>query len=360
MNIPAAIGRIYGEKPVSFKAEPIAADSGLTSRISTDAAGVRQYTAVFADGRTVSFAGKRKSARIILNGIRMVSGNDLQLAGMLLFHHKVFGYSGSSVREAILYSTPGLLPKTCVPHIEGAVYSRLTGRCFIAMEILPQSESAVHSCEKLLCLLAKLHAKYFGKADRIRCINRYSPADYRKSRTVLRRAFDRLSDENTEIFGKELTAVIHRFLARIDLEYSAVAYRRTLTHNDCCARNICVHGDRICIYDWELACCQNPEHDVIELLISLMDQMTDAEVLSALCFYRRRISFLTGVTMSDAQYLALLRFNTLEFCVNKLSVLRLAGRQLHVGMPRLLAIQTARMMRLLGIHEKGTKHARRT
>ncbi|MCR5717547.1 MAG: aminoglycoside phosphotransferase family protein [Oscillospiraceae bacterium] len=349
MNIRKAIARIYGKTPAAVISEPLAADRGFSSRISGQIAGVRRYRVQFTDGSTVSFVGKRKSVRIILNGIRMVSGRDLRLALMLAFHHKIFGYNGSSVREAQLYSTPRLLPESHIPQIRGSVYSRITGRCFLAMETLPESEPAVQRCIQLIELLAALHTQYMGKADTIRSINHYTAADYRHSRHILRRMFDAFAEENAVIFGETLISVIHGFTDRIDTEYAAVCHRRTLTHNDCCDRNICIHNGSICIYDWELACCQNPEHDLVELLISLMHDMTDAEVLATVEHYRRRMTELTGIPLTDAQYHTLLRFNTLEYCVNKLGILRCAGKQLRQKDPYRLAVQTARMIRLLNL-----------
>lgn len=349
MNINKTITKIYGKRPVFVASDPVAGDNGMTSRISSNAAGVMRYSVEFADGSTVRFIGKRKSVRIIINGIRMASDGDPLLALRLFFHHKIFGYNGSSLREAILYATPGLLSEAHIPKIDGYVFSQVTGRCFIAMEVLPESDPADRSCLRLLDYLAEMHAEYFGKADRIPYLNSYTPADYRSMRRILRKMFDRLSDENEKIFGKDLTGVIHRFIARIDEEYSAVADRRTLTHNDCCSRNICITKDSIKLFDWELACCQNPEHDVMELLISIMETMSDKAVLNALEHYRDRIEELTGVELTRAEYHKLLRFNTLEFCVNKLCMLRLAGRDLYIRMPRKLAVQTARMIRLLEI-----------
>ena len=353
MNIQKMITKIYGKRPVFIASDPVRGDNGLTSRISSDKAGVKRYSVEFADGSTACFIGKRKSVRIIMNGIMMASAGDPLLALLLVFHHKIFGYSGSSLREAQLYSTPGLLSPSHIPELKGYTVSHLTGRCFLAMEVLPESDSPQKACLRLLDLLAEMHAEYFGKADRIPYLNSYSPADYRSTRTVLRRMFDRLSEENEAIFGKELTGTIHRFIARIDEEYSSVEARRTLTHNDCCDRNISISGDKIKLFDWELACCQNPEHDVAELLISIMETMSDKAVLNALEHYRNRISDLTGVFLSKAEYWKLLRFNTMEFCVNKLCVLRLAGKQLHVEMPHDLAVQTARMIRLIQNAQEG-------
>ena len=70
----------------------------------------------------------------------------------------------------------------------------------------------------------------------------------------------------------------------------------------------------------------------------------------ALEYYRETLAGLTGMTCSDAEFAASLRFNTLEYVVNKLSLLRHACRSLGSSDMELLAAQAARMMELLEIH----------
>ena len=221
----------------------------------------------------------------------------------------------------------------------------------LAMEELPESDAIEPALDRVLDEIAAVHAKYLGDraiVPQLR-INCYSAADYRRTKGVLRRMFQSLAGENRRIFSAQQLAEIERFLAQIDTEYKAVSGRQTLTHNDCCDRNLCVTAERIYLYDWELACYQNPEHDAVELVISVLDALTDDEAKAMLRHYRDRMTALTGITLTDAEYHALLRFNTLEFCVNKLMLLRLAGKTLHVDTPQQTAKNTARMLRLLGI-----------
>ena len=351
MNTEQEIAYIFGKKPVSVNTEPIQHHNGISSRIAARDAGVKRYHAVFQDGSTICFVGKRKSVRVIANGIRMICGSDPLQTMKLTFRHKIFGYNGSVTREARLYSQPGTLPKTLIPHFLGSAADLLCGSCMIAMEELPASEPAAPSLFRILEQIAQLHAQYYGKTTLVKDLglNHYSVADYRKTGGILRQMFEKLDAENRAVFSAAQIAEIRRFLSEIDREFAALSYRRTLTHNDCCDRNLCIAGDRICLYDWELACWQNPEHDAVELIISVMDKMPDETVLEALHTYRRRIEALTGVPMTDAEYGRLLRFNTLEYCVNKLAILRYAGKTLHDSTPDRLAHNTARMLHLLGI-----------
>lgn len=351
MNTEQEIAIIFGKKPVSVSSVPIQHDNGISSRIAARNAGVMRYHAVFRDGSSIRFVGKRKSVRVIANGIRMICGSDTLQTLNLTLCHKIFGYNGSVTREARLYKQPGVLPKALIPRFLGSAAGCLCGSCLIAMEELPLSEPAAPALFRVLEQIARLHAHYYGKEALVKGLglNQYTAADYRKTGRILRLMFEKLDAENRAVFSAAQIAGIRRFLSVIDREYAALSYRRTLTHNDCCDRNLCISGDRICLYDWELACWQNPEHDAVELIISVMDKIPDDTVLEALHTYRRRIEALTGVPMDDAEYGRLLRFNTMEYCVNKLAILRYAGKTLHDSTPERLANNTARMLHLLGI-----------
>ncbi|MBQ8921254.1 MAG: phosphotransferase [Oscillospiraceae bacterium] len=351
MNTRQAVFRIFGEMPVSVTAEPLTDDKGISSRISAGGSGVKRYRAVFPGGREICFIGKRKSVRVIANGIRMICGKDAVQTVQMILRHKIFGYNGSAVREARLYGKKGVLPRALIPEVLGSAEGILQGSCLIAMRELPESEPAAPALFRILEQIVRLHAKYYRKTALLRRlgVNCYTESDYRKTAGILLRMFDRLDAENRIVFSAGQIAEIRRFIQNIGSEFAAVSQRRTLTHNDCCARNLCISGSRICLYDWELACCQNPEHDVIELLISVMDALPDETVLRALDHCRSRLAALTGVTLTDAEYQKILRFNTLEYCVNKLALLRYAGRSLHDSTPLLTAKNTARMLRLLGL-----------
>lgn len=96
----------------------------------------------------------------------------------------------------------------------------------------------------------------------------------------------------------------------------------TMTHNDCNPRNIClrlplVDGDTkataissssseqtipysdhriMCLYDWELATIDVPQHDVAEFLSFVLQPSTPlATWLELINFYRQHLQFYSGV-----------------------------------------------------------------
>lgn len=350
MNDSFAIRRIFGQTPVKISCSALADDSGVTNRISSAKAGVRRYDVTFPDGST-SFVGKRKSRLIVSNGIKMLSGTDICLFIQLIKAHKLYGYNSSAIREAALYRGIDPSLKRFLPDIKGTAVNTSGGECFIAMEILPQHSNFSGRLYEALDTIALFHARYLDDESSVEKLklNNYTSADYKRTRGSLARIFRNLSKENTAAFGKSRCSVIEHFINNIHEEFSRVETRRTLTHNDLCDRNICATDDRLCIYDWELACYQNPEHDAMELVISVMDRLSDAEAKDALHHYRKTMEELTGNVLSDERYSELLRFNTLEYCVNKLSMLRRAGIYLGLDYTEKLAENTARMMDILEI-----------
>ncbi len=351
MDIKRAIGRALSQKSVVTECSPLLSDSGVSNRVAADGGGLLNCRAELPDGSVREFVGKCKTPRIILRGNRLLSSGDALLSLMLALEHKVLGYNGSSVREAVLYRGIREDLAKYLPAFIGSYTQPLTRTCFVALERFPQTPPDASQLYRLIDIITEFHAAYYLDEDAARLLhlNRYSSRDYKAMRRRLMRMHHRLDAENIPVFGADKLAVTEDFLQRIHTEHSAVSFHRTLTHNDLSTRNISADGDDIIIYDWELAAYQNPEHDIIELLISMLHQLTDSEVLEALAYQRRLLAEKTGRPLTDAQYSAILRFNTLEHCVNKLTILRLAGKQLGLDNTVQLAVNAARMMDILKI-----------
>lgn len=69
---------------------------------------------------------------------------------------------------------------------------------------------------------------------------------------------------------------------------------KTLVHNDFNPRNIAFRktssGLRLCVYDWELATLNVPQHDLAELLVFVLDdQVTRETVLTYVEHHRRAL-----------------------------------------------------------------------
>ena len=94
-----------------------------------------------------------------------------------------------------------------------------------------------------------------------------------------------------------------------------LAAQKTLVHNDCNPRNLCLHlpistsiqkksssvpfsDSRIlCIYDWELSRVDVPQHDVVEFLAFVLPPSTSIDHrLSLIEFYRKHLEYYSGIS----------------------------------------------------------------
>ncbi|MER7490074.1 hypothetical protein ABTY20_30150 [Streptomyces sp. NPDC126497] len=72
---------------------------------------------------------------------------------------------------------------------------------------------------------------------------------------------------------------------------AAHALPRTLVHNDLNPRNIAVRGERVAVYDWELATVDVPQRDVVELLASTLGpDATEDDVGHALAVHAEAVA----------------------------------------------------------------------
>jgi thiamine kinase-like enzyme len=95
------------------------------------------------------------------------------------------------------------------------------------------------------------------------------------------------------------------------------AFPMTLTHNDFNCRNICLRDEteeiRLVVYDWELACYQNPQHDVIEFLAYVLPEKTSKATIDEYAeYYRSRLEEKTGLSFSKDEFHRILYLNAVE------------------------------------------------
>lgn len=124
--------------------------------------------------------------------------------------------------------------------------------------------------------LASFHAQFLGQEDRILGMT-FLETPTRSLMRLLRPAYEAMVKINRKnepaLFSQFLTDSMLDFLEHSD-EYWAKVEKspRTLIHGDFNTRNICLRLDpstgaqKLCAYDWELACCHLPQRDVVEFL----------------------------------------------------------------------------------------------
>ncbi|KAG0311091.1 hypothetical protein BGZ97_012086 [Linnemannia gamsii] len=124
--------------------------------------------------------------------------------------------------------------------------------------------------------LASFHAQFLGQEDRILGMT-FLETPTRSLMKLLRPAYEAMVKTNRKnepaLFSQFLTDSMLDFLKHSDECWTKVEKSpRTLIHGDFNTRNICLRLDpstgaqKLCAYDWELACCHLPQRDVVEFL----------------------------------------------------------------------------------------------
>lgn len=282
------------------------------------------------DGKVYPIVCKVKSKKIIARGIVFLTRDtNLRLVLSFLRYHKIVSYDKSHLRESAIYCAIKPCLSRHLPQVYFTKMHPFRDRYLLCMaqfqDERPLEKSDFHT---VFDAITSFHAAYYNSSSAVKTLglNHYSARDYKKAKPLLKGMLDAL--DNTA-FG-EKTAQLYKFIGEIDSLYETLPLHKSLTHNDFSPRNIALYADKVLFYDWELACFQNPEHDLIELLLSLLHDMSSAEISHAVCCYRDTLFEKLGMPpLSDIEYKKIFRFNLLEFCVNKLSLLRLANRYLN-------------------------------
>ena len=294
---------------------------------------------------------KSKSRNIIKNGIKLLNhDNDMYLLYLLTRYHKVLSFDKNYIRELKFYENIDTKLKEYTIPCYGCYKNSLQSKYLIFMkEIKDGLEFDKSYIYKTLDVIIKFHKQYYGKKE---CcdtykLNYYSNHDYKISRRLLSYIFHKFDKENKTYFSNKELEKIENFLENIHIYHKNLPEHRSLTHNDFSTRNIFFLKEDLLIYDWELACYQNPEHDVIEFLIFELHKFADDEVRELIAYYKNNLLSALNINIQKADYERILEFNTLEYIVNKLSVYRLADVSLKLAFIKKMCKNAARMLLII-------------
>ena len=312
--------------------------SSINNRIALGENGIYFLRVGFADGSLLDCVRKVKSPRIIRNGIRLISGKNARFTLSMTLHKKILGYNKSCTREISLYKHLDRSLRRHMPVFYGSFFDRRSGLySLILRRYFPVSDGThgFSAAKRALNTLLDFHIFYYNREDQAKKLglNICSPKDYRRSRGFIRLLFRADEEENRRYFSEQKLNKIERFIDKIHLYAAKFSHHRSFSHNDFSHRNIFFTENKTLIYDFELAAFQNPEHDLIELLIYEAENLSRREILELIEYHKSRLSPhappLRG--MDGKQYKELLLFNAYEFIVIRLSLLRIAGKVLGEG-----------------------------
>lgn len=329
---------------------PFEEASSLTGKTSTGEGPISKYAIYFEDGGDKELIVKLKSSKVILNGIKLLNyKKTLMLYYYLVRYHKILSFDHSFIREIEFYNNISDHLRADLPFVYGSYHNEARNEYMIVMR---EFSSGSPFCKEMVHLvldsILKFHIAFYGKKEVIESfqLNSYTNQDYKKSRPLLKLLFEELDEENEFYYQKDL-AYLHRFIDEIDQRRRVLVQHLSLTHNDFSPRNMAFDSGNILIYDWELACYQNPEHDLVEFLSFVLHDFSKAEVLELIDYYKRGLLTALNLSLGKAEYQRILEFNISEFIVNKLSVYRRAAKTYKLDFIEDLCLNSARLLSII-------------
>ncbi len=276
-----------------------------------------------------------------------LSGDDI-LPGLFEANSVLFGFHGSAVREIEFYRNAKREMLAFAPKIFGVQRDDRKGIYAILMEDLSScsmlnaaDDSSGWNEETIGCVLdsmAAMHALYFDRAHELQPVMNINEGGGNPTRGMCELLYEMTRyncDRYPELFGDDLADIFVDFIDSIDANNDMMkAYHRTLTHNDFNPRNICMRrhddGFDLVVYDWEVPCFQNPQHDLVEFLSYVVDKENSFEKFAACAErYRLKLEEMTGCDLNSDDFYHILYLNALDLGVIRFNLCLLAHNILH-------------------------------
>lgn len=348
----AAFNVMFKQQPDVFELKPIMTDDCILGKVSSSSEpSIYRYHLKFKSGLELSFIGKWKSRKVIINGAKIICGGSITLLTSQLIHRKVLGFNDSEFRENIFYKNIDPSLKEYLVDLYWHIGDQ-SGVHFLAMEEVKGTKPKTSDYPKIIDAITDFHAKYYNKKSCVEKLhlNNYTENDYRKASNTLLRMWRMFDAENDVIFTTTEIETIEYFIKNIGEEYAKLPQKhKTLTHNDFTTRNIIMRDGKVVILDWEMACWQNPEHDLIELLCCDLGNMSNQDILDITKKYRKILASKTGHKLTNDEFLQVIRFSLLEFAINKMSTLRAFNQKAKLPFLARIPKNVARLIRIFGI-----------
>ena len=260
----------------------------------------------------------------VASQVARLTGDD-RLGGLFESQGGVFGLEHCHLREVAVYRHAREALAAHIPAILGTASDPARDFYAILMEDLgeaPADDWALHGWDagrlgRALDTLADLHGAFWQRPDALADLPAAGPpepADYRRAAELLAA----LTAFNAGRYPQLLTPALAQRLSAWLADPGALVqrlgdYPMTLTHNDFSPRNIAWRGDRPVVYDWELACFQNPHHDVAELLAFVLPPGSGPEAFLAHGeAYRRSLQTRLGQSLDPRAFREALHLNAVE------------------------------------------------
>lgn len=262
---------------------------------------------------------KQSSPKILINGIKILSNNNISILIELLMKHKIFDYDNSYFRERKIYKNMNIkFKKYLIPY-----YGNYKNN--IAIKNI--SINNEYNYKKIITKMIDVYTFYYNKKEIVKLfqLNNHSYKNYKKAKKLILKMYNQLDQS---IIDSQIK--IEEFINNIEKYERKFENHKTLTHNDFSTRNIFMDSKNLFIYDWELSSYQNPEHDLIELLVYNYHDIGEKEVEKLIVFFKNTLYPKINVTFTNEEYKEILLFNLRKFIAIRLTMLRITNKKLKM------------------------------
>ncbi|SFD26921.1 hypothetical protein [Pseudoalteromonas denitrificans] len=298
---------------------------------------------------------KPPSEEIILTGAKIarMSGEDT-LSGLYEAQSSIFGFEGSHIRELDLYNTMDNSILQYCPKIYGLKADEKMQMFTVMMEDLshcshintintPSAWQPEH-IYAVLDGLADMHKTYLdNKASLPDVCSAFDKQRVLDASELLNNMTRYNNERFNGLFSKKLMDILDDFLNPSSNYLTDMAqFPMTLTHNDFNTRNIALriknskkadnsHDYQLVTYDWELACYQNPQRDLVEFLIYALPVITEPESYQCYVnYYIEKLEENTGKDFDRVQFYRVLLANGLYMAITRFNLYLMAHNVLKL------------------------------
>lgn len=318
-SISITLEKVMNKKIENFEEKNLKVNNSISNFVGSNKITIKRYR-VIIENKTKEVIVKNSSSKIVTNGIKLLSnGNPLILFG-LIKHHAFFNYDNSRLREKNIYENIDEKLKMNFITYYGTYKNN------IVLDYINIKND--YNYKKIISKITSIHAFYYNHPEIIKkfLLNNNTPDKYKKCRKTLLKMYKELDNSN---INKELN--IEEFIINSENYIAKYQHHKSLTHNDFSPRNIFMDSKNLYIYDWELASYQNPEHDLIELLVYISKELTENEIINYIKQYKRELYTKIKIRFTSEQYKEILLINLKDFIAIRLTMLRLTDKKIKIN-----------------------------
>ncbi len=341
------IGDLKG-RVVSFESLSLDTNSGIINTLLKDKP--KDFKGLFRYLLTIEDKQHSESKRVVLKiksdsadltelgaGISRLSGED-RLPGLFEAQLHIFGFDNTHIRELEFYRSIHPTISQFCPKILGTLRDDSRGTYAVLMEDLTNFSNidtvnhpelwTKKAIENVLADLSQIHSIYFNKYEAVpdlMLINTIEVNTMTDAADFLKELLHYNHTRYPHLINNSLYNICNSFIDNMHFYLGQMdRYFKTLTHNDFNTRNICMRNadnSGLVVYDWELACFQNPQYDVIEFLVYALCENIDINDFDYYIeYYRKSLENECNITLDKESFEHIMVLNALKLCTVRFSL----------------------------------------